>query len=119
MKFKLDENLPLEAAAWLRQQGQDAHSVADEHLEGSPDTGIAAVCRAELRVLITFDLDFSNVLQFPPGDYPGLIVLRLTRQDRDSVLAILPRILELLRTEPVERRLWIVDEKRTRIRGES
>ena len=118
MKFKLDENLPVEAAAWLRQQGQDAHSVADERLEGSPDARIATICQTEQRVLITFGLGFSNVLQYPPGDYDGIIVLSLAGQDRDSVLAILLRILELLRTEPPARRLWIVDEKRTRIRGD-
>lgn len=65
--------------------------MADEHLEGSPDAGIAAICRAEQRVLITFDLDFLNILQYPSMDYDGIIVLRLARQDRDSVLAILPR----------------------------
>lgn len=43
-------------------------------------------------------------------------MLRLTRQDRDSVLAMIPRLLELLRTESIAQRLWIVDESRTRIR---
>jgi hypothetical protein len=33
------------------------------------------------------------------------------------VLGVLPRTLQLIRTEPWEKRLWIVDESTVRIRG--
>ena len=42
-------------------------------------------------------------------------MLRLRRQDKHSVLAIIPRILELLKTEEIRHKLWIVDESKTRI----
>jgi len=35
------------------------------------------VCRREGRVLITLDLDFSNILSYPPSDFAGIVVLRL------------------------------------------
>jgi predicted nuclease of predicted toxin-antitoxin system len=117
MKFKFDENLPSDLGDLLRDEGHDAHSVFDEQLGGSPDTGIARACKDESRILITLDLDFANILNYPPEDYPGIVVLRLARQDKRSVLAIIPRVLELLRSERIAQRLWIVDEKRTRIRG--
>lgn len=119
MKSKLDENLPVEASILLRDIGHDAHSVQDEHLGGSADSEIAEVSRNEQRILITLDLDFADIRNYPPLRYPGMIVLRLSRQDRESVIAIIPRILELLQTEPIAGRLWIMDERRTRIRGES
>lgn len=118
MKFKFDENLPSELGSILRAAGHDAHSVLDENLRGAADPSLAKVCQAEQRVLITLDLDFAHIQNYPPQDYPGIIVLRLARQDRDTVLAIIPRILALLRTEPIAQRLWIVDGSRTRIRGE-
>lgn len=117
MKFKLDENLPVEATSFLRGCGHDAHSVHDEQLRGAADPSIAKVCRAEQRILITLDLDFADIRLYPPALYEGIIVLRLTLQDRDSLLAMIPRILELLQTERVSGHLWIVDESRTRIRG--
>ena len=117
MKFKFDENLPSDLGALLRREGHDAHSVFDEGLRGAADPSIAKVCRVEQRILITLDLDFAHIRNYPPHDYCGIIVLRLTRQDRDTVLAIIPRVLELLRTEPISQRLWIVDDHRTRIRG--
>ena len=117
MKFKLDENLPWELSETLRQQGYDASSVLDEGLSGATDAAIATVCREEQRVLITLDLDFANIRSYPPQDYQGIIVLRLGRQDRNAVLALILRTLTLIRTEPIAQRLWIVDDHRTRIRG--
>jgi predicted nuclease of predicted toxin-antitoxin system len=119
VKFKFDENLPSDLGALLRADGHDAHSVLDEDLRGAADPSIAKVCQAEQRILITLDLDFADITTYPPQDYHGIIVLRLVRQDRDTVLAIIPRILALLQTEPIAQRLWIVDETRTRIRGET
>lgn len=118
MRFKLDENLPSDLGALLRQSEHDAASVLDEDRGGAADASIAAICKSEQRILITLDLDFADIREYPPHDYSGIIVLRLARQDRDSVLAIAPRILDLLRSEAIAQHLWIVDEKRTRIRGE-
>ncbi|MEO7298315.1 MAG: DUF5615 family PIN-like protein [Verrucomicrobiota bacterium] len=118
MKFKFDENLPSDLGAVLRADGHDAHSVLDENLRGAADPSIAKVCQDEQRILITIDLDFAHIKNYPPQDYPGIIVLRLARQDRDTVIAIIPRILTLLQTEPIAERLWIVEDNRTRIRGE-
>jgi predicted nuclease of predicted toxin-antitoxin system len=119
VKFKFDENLPSDLGALLRADGHDAHSVRDEHLQGAADPAIAGACQREQRILITLDVDFANIKAYPPQDFHGIIVLRLSRQDRDSVLAIIPRILALLQAETVAQRLWIVDETRTRIRGEA
>lgn len=119
MKFKFDENLPSDLGALLRADGHDAHSVLDENLRGAADPSIAKVCQDEQRILITLDLDFAHIKNYPPQNYHGIVVLRLVRQDRDTVLAIIPRILTLLQTEPITRRLWIVDDNRTRIRGET
>jgi len=117
VRFKFDENLPSDLGPLLRAYGHDTHSVLDEDLRGAADPFIAKVCRDEQRILITLDLDFAHIKHYPPQNYDGIIVLRLARQDRDTVLALIPRILALLQTEPIAQRLWIVDENRTRIRG--
>lgn len=116
MRFKFDENLPEAVGTLLRQRGHEAHSVLDENLHGAPDLSIASACRSERRILITLDLDFASIKNYPPQNYHGIVVLRLARQDRDSALGMVDRVLKLLQTEPIDRRLWIVDEFRTRIR---
>ena len=117
MRFKLDENMPLRAAGVLRRLGHDAVSVFDERMGGAKDPDIAAACLDEARILVTLDLDFADIRTYRPSEYSGIIVLRLQRHDAASVLAALPRIHQLLMTETISKRLWIVEETRTRIRG--
>jgi predicted nuclease of predicted toxin-antitoxin system len=116
MKFKIDENLPIEVAVALRDAGHDAMSVVDQGLGGRADTSVAEVCRREGRSLVTLDVDFANVQAYPPRDHPGFIVLRLQRQDKPHVLGVVATVVPLLGEEPLEHRLWIVDESRIRIR---
>jgi len=117
MEFKVDENLPVEVADLLRQVGYDAVTVFEQHLEGSPDSDIASVCQEEGRALITLDTDFADIRAYPPAQFPGLIVLRLHRQDKPHVLKVIERLIPLLSSEPLEHLLWIVEETRLRVRG--
>ncbi len=118
MKFKVDENLPDAVADFLTARGHHAHTVRDENMKGAEDDSIFAACQREQRVIITMDLDFADVRRYPPGDGAGVIVLRLQRQQQDYVLAFMPRIIQLLESEPLVGTLCIVDEIRTRIRRE-
>lgn len=115
-RFKVDENVPVEAASLVRGAGYDCHTVYDERLAGAPDPDVAAACRAEARVLITLDLDFGDVRAYPPGTHPGIVVLRPRAPDRDSTLALLRRVLRLCESEDVGGALWIVDAERVRVR---
>ncbi len=115
--FKIDENLHADVASFLREHGHDASTVWDEGLRGTSDATLAQVCRAEERALITLDLDFADIRTYPPEQYPGLIVLRVTRQDKSHLLDVLRRVVPLLREEALAQHLWIVDEKNVRIRG--
>ena len=117
MKLKTDENLPNTIAELLREAGHDALTVAEQGLGGHNDTNVAAVCMSEGRALVTLDVGFANVQAYPPADYAGLVVLRLTRQDKASALSAVRRIMPLLDQEPLRGRLWIVDEARLRIRS--
>jgi predicted nuclease of predicted toxin-antitoxin system len=118
MKFKVDENLPIEVAKMLQQAGHDAATVLEQHLGGSGDAQLAALCHRESRILVTLDLDFADIRNYPPAEFPGLIVLRLRQQDKPYVLDLFRRLMQVLHQEPIEGRLWIVEENRIRIRGE-
>ena len=117
MRFKIDENLPDEAAAVLASAGHDATTVGQQGRSGAPDETLAELCRNENRALVTLDTDFADIRTYPPAEYPGLVVLRTARQDRRSVLGMLKRLAGPLRQEPLAGRLWIVEEKRVRVHG--
>jgi predicted nuclease of predicted toxin-antitoxin system len=115
MRFKLDENLRTDVGKPLQDLGYDVATVYEQGLRGKEDHEIAEVCRAEERILISMDLDFSNVQMFPPDKYAGLIVLRLRAKGRASVRNVFERVLAHMNQEPIAGRLWNVDELRIRI----
>ncbi len=117
MRFKLDENLHPDGAAVLRRFGHDALTVWDQQLQGASDSTLADVLQAERRILVTFDTGFADIRTYPPGEFAGLIVLRLQRQDRHSLVRTLERIVGALASRSLDGQLWIVDERRIRMRG--
>ncbi len=117
MKFKVDENLPGEVRTLLAGAGYEAATTGEEGLTSAPDHRIAEHCRAEDRILITFDLDFADIWTYPPSQYPGFIVLRLHRQDKPHVLSVFAFVLDEMKRESATGKLWIVEEHRIRIRG--
>lgn len=116
MKFKTDENLREDVAERLRAAGYDAISIVEQRMSGAPDEDVARVCREEGRVLVTLDMDFADIRAYPPGSGPGVIVLRPRSQSRLDVLSLLERVIPAMAEEPVDGALWLVDERRIRIR---
>jgi predicted nuclease of predicted toxin-antitoxin system len=116
VKFKLDENLSPSLAKLFTAAGHDAHSIVAQNLSGQPDEIVIDVCSREQRALITFDLDFSNILAYPPQRYAGIAVLRLATQAHPAAVDAVERILALLPHEPLTGTLWIIEEGRVRIR---
>jgi hypothetical protein len=73
VKFKLDENMPADLGELLRDSGHDVEDVLGEYLGGRPDRPVLAAASSESRILITFDLDFADIRQYPPGSDPPTI----------------------------------------------
>ena len=116
MRFKVDQNLPVEVAESLRGAGHDAVTVYDQGLAGTPDPRLAEIIKAEGRALVTLDLGLGDIRSYPPAEDPGLIVLRPPRRDEGTVLRVFARVVPFLGDEQLAGRLWIVDEHRVRIR---
>ena len=116
MRFKLDENLSIQLKRLFTEAGHDVATVLDEGLGGAADAELASVCLLEERVLVTQDGDFADIRMYPPGRYPGIVILRLSDQARDAILAVGADLVQMLATSSPEGQLWIVEESRVRIR---
>ncbi len=116
MRVKLDENLPVQFRSLFTESGHDAATVVDEGLGGAPDTDVAAACLGEERVLLTQDLDFSDIRTYPPAEYYGIVVFRLSSGSRDALLEVGPVLIERLEEASPRGQLWIVEGSRIRIR---
>lgn len=116
MRFKLDENLPLELAADLRLQGHDADTVPEENLAGEADSVIVAAALEERGVLLTLDKGIANPLQRPAKTHAGVVLFRPGTSGRTNVLDFIrARLPELLKHELADR-LTVVSEQRIRVR---
>src|SRR5215472_1090942 len=98
MKFKLDENLPLQVASAIRARMHDIETVGEEGLTGHADADIWQAAQREGRLLITQDLDFSDIRKFQPGSHHGIVLIRLQSPSRRNLIA---RVTELFEAEDI------------------
>jgi predicted nuclease of predicted toxin-antitoxin system len=85
MRIKLDENLPIGLSPLLRKLGHEVSTIRDESLEGAPDSEIWQAAQRESRLLITQDLDFSDLRIFIPGTHYGILLVRLQSPSRQTL----------------------------------
>ncbi|HLC43168.1 MAG TPA: DUF5615 family PIN-like protein [Methylomirabilota bacterium] len=116
-RFLVDEALPHTLARHLRAESFEVDDIRDLGLRGQPDERIFQEAQQRQAVLITRDLDFTNIFRFPPRSHHGIIILRLpntftVRQLAEEVL----RSLSELSLTALARTIVIVEPKRTRMR---
>ena len=116
MRFKLDENFGTRTLQLFQTEGHDVQTVHMQGLQGTNDTHLFEICCHEQRCLVTLDLDFTNVLRFPPTQSQGIVVLRVPRNPSLAVLEQMVRhFLHILAQMPIEQQLWVVEPTRIRI----
>ena len=85
---------------------------------GAPDSEIAAYAQRERLCIVTGDFGFADVRNYPPSEYAGLVILKLSRTATAStILQWLESLVhqeELVDTLPGK--LAIVEAGRVRVR---
>ena len=118
MRFLIDANLPRSTKPLVVRLGHEAVDVRDVGLGAAKDDVIARHAQTQGFALITRDFDFADIRNYPPADYPGILVLELP--DDATAQAILKVIESFLgRPDLLERlpgRLAVVQVSRVRFR---
>lgn len=116
MRFKLDENFGPRTQHLFRTAGHDVQTVHEELLSGIPDEQLYLVCQEEQRCLVSLDLDFANVLRFPPNNTGDIVVIRMPHNPSlDQLERLVQYFLNALDQLSLDRKLWIVELGRIRI----
>lgn len=98
MRFMVDENVPLDLAAMLREEGHDVTSVSRH---GIHDDEVLAEAEGDQRVLVTLDKDFGEIVFLRKGLAAGVILLRLPRLNVSEQVALVRQLLpELIQAAP-------------------
>lgn len=116
MRFKLDENLPVELLDDLRAAGHDADGLRDEGLIGAPDDVVLDLVRRENRVLLTLDKGIADVRAYPPEAHSGIVLFRPPTAGRGTTLLFVRRHLASLFERELSGRLLVITDRGLRLR---
>lgn len=115
MRFMLDENVPVDMADMLIEQGHEAQFILDYVPPGAADAIVASVSEQENCVLISFDRDFEQIAPRIPHGHKARFK-RLSRIwmrcDEPDGVARLMSAIDLLVSEftlaqaRADKRLW-------------
>ena len=116
MRFLADMCMDVRVAAWLNSQGHDATHLRDEGLQRLANGGIFEKAIAESRVVVTFDLDFGEIVALSKGRKAGVILFRLRNTRTAFVIQRLSEVIAECADALKRGAIVIVEESRFRIR---
>jgi predicted nuclease of predicted toxin-antitoxin system len=116
-KIKLDENFPPDLIEIFETAGIDASSVLKQKISGIDDDNLYTLCIKEERVIVSFDLDFSNIIRYPADKTPGIIVCRIRKKmTLEDIKNLCSKLVLVIKSTELEGKLIIVEGNKIRIR---
>jgi predicted nuclease of predicted toxin-antitoxin system len=116
MRFLADAGLSPVSVDFLIALGHQAVHVRALGLERAPDIEVVARARADSRIVLTFDLDFGDVLALGVLDKPSVIIFRLNDEAPRAVNQRLGLVLAECSAALESGALILVEDTRYRIR---
>jgi predicted nuclease of predicted toxin-antitoxin system len=116
MRFLADAGVSPNTVEFLKQLGHEAIHVRTLGLQRAPDRVLIERARADSGVVVTFDLDFGDILALGVLDKPSVIIFRLSDQRADSVNQRLSVVLFERLADLESGALIVVEDTRYRVR---
>ena len=116
MKLFADECVWEVTRVFVQQLGHELATVEERLLSGADDEIVLAHAVSENRAFLTRDMHFSNILLYPPGNYLGIIVLKIEPSTTDPVHRTLTEALAHFTQDTIQKALLIVDPNKFRER---
>lgn len=116
MRFLGDMGVSWRVIEWLRGEGYDAVHLRDEGLQRLPNGEIFQKGFAEQRIVLTFDLDFGEILAGSAGRIVSVILFRLHNTRSEHVIERLKTVLKQSSAELIAGAIIVVNEGRHRVR---
>jgi predicted nuclease of predicted toxin-antitoxin system len=116
MRFLADMGVAQRIVQWLRSEGHDAVHLRDERLHRLPNGKIFEKAVAERRIILTFDLDFGEIVALSGGQQVSVILFRLHNTCTPHVIERLKKVLQESSSVLEEGAVVVVEESRHRTR---
>ncbi len=116
MRFLADMGVSTGVVEWLRNHGHDAKHLREEGLHRMPNGEIFAKAIHENRIIITFDLDFGEIVALAKGKTASVILFRLHNTRTSHLLDRLSAVLKDSASALEQGAVVVVEESRHRVR---
>ncbi len=116
MRFLADAGISPRTVEFLTQLGHDAVHARTLDLHRAADHRIVEHARADARIVVTFDLDFGDILALGVMDGPSVIIFRLSDERPVAVNPRLSAVLHEQRQALEAGALILVEDSRYRVR---
>ncbi|MGR3316881.1 MAG: DUF5615 family PIN-like protein [Candidatus Anammoxibacter sp.] len=121
MRFLIDEDLPRATGDLLKLYGHEIVDIRDVGLRSAKDAEIALFAQTKKLCLVTGDFDFSDIRNYPPHKYSGIIALNIPK---NATAVFIVNLLEMflkndILVSEMSGKLAIVEPNRIRIRSKS
>ena len=117
MRFLADMGVSQQVVEWLRVNGHDAVHLHDEGLQRLPNGEIFQKAGREQRVVLTFDLDFGEIVAASGGQIVSVILFRLRNTRAAFVIQRLDDVLNHSGADLARGAIVIVEDGRYRVRS--
>jgi predicted nuclease of predicted toxin-antitoxin system len=108
--------MDVRVVSWLNSQGHDATHLRDVGLQRTPNGEVFEKALAESRVVVTFDLDFGEIVALSRGRKTGVILFRLRNTRTSNVIERLSDVISECADALAKGAIVIVEEARHRVR---
>ena len=116
MRFLADMGVSVRVVEWLKELGHDAVHLRDEGLQRLPNGEIFLKAAREQRIVLTFDLDFGEIIATSGGSNVSVVVFRLRNTRSTHVIDRLNSVLQQCEDELNRGAIVAVEESRHRVR---
>jgi len=116
MRFLADMGVSWRVVVWLRDNGHDAAHLREQQLHRLPNGGIFAKAADEGRIILTWDLDFTEIVALSGARIVSAVVFRLMNTRSENVIRRLARVLAESARDLEEGAIISVEESRHRVR---
>ena len=117
MRFLADMGVSIRVVEWLRNNGHGAKHLREEGLHRMPNGEIFTKAIHENRIIMTFDLDFGEIVALSKGSKTSVILFRLHNTRTSHVIRRLSTVLKDTAKALEEGAVVVVEESRHRVRG--
>lgn len=116
MNFLSDECTYYSTVRLLQRLNHNVITLKDLNLLATEDNKVVNTAKKLERIFVIRDLDFSNIINYPPNNYYGIIVLRIGAQNEEQVHNVFVNYINNKTQQHFVGKIFIISKDKVRIR---